>query len=176
VAAIAIPTALFKAASNLNPNKPARGAIKWGLIAGTVYIFVFWLYNTGMWFYTVMHEGTEYLKAFPENLLSFGLTTVGLLALAVFTAYFSKKSIGTETLEKLKLRTVGAIMVALGLYFLWNYLTYIFFRPDLGSDLYAVWWSSWYMWLLGHTMDLWIMALPLVGIPLLFERKTEPSP
>jgi hypothetical protein len=169
VAATAIPIALFKLVSKLNPNKPAKGAIKWGLIAGTVYIFVFWLNNTAMWLYTVMHKGTEYLTVYPENLLSFGLTTVGMLALALFTAYFSKKSIGTETLEKLNLKTVGANIVALGLYFLWNYLTWIFFgRPEL--------WSDWYAWFLGHNMDLWVMLIPLVGLPLLFERKAEPSP
>jgi hypothetical protein len=162
VAATAIPIALFKLVSNLNPHKPAKEAIKWGLIAGTVYVFVFWLSNTAMWLYTVMYKGTEYLLAYPENLLSFGLTTVGMLALALFTAYFSKKSIGTETLEKLKLRTVGAIIVALGLYFLWNYLTWIFFESP---------WSAWYAWFLGHNMDLWIMVIPLVGVPLLFEQK-----
>jgi uncharacterized membrane protein YqhA len=140
-----------------------KDAIKWGLIAGTVYVFVFWLNNTGMWIATVMSKGTEYLTTYPENLLSFALTTIGLLALAVFTAYFTKKSVGTETLEKLKLKTLGAIIVALGLYFLWNYLTWIFFgRPEL--------WSDWYAWFLGHNLDLWILSLPLVGLPLLFKR------
>ncbi len=163
VAAIAIPTALFKLASNLNPNKPAKDAVKWGLIAGAIYVFVFWLNNFTLWIYTIMDTGTGYLTAYPEHMLSFGLTTVGMLALAVFTAYFTKKSIRTETLEKLKLRTVGAIIVALGLYFLWNYLTWIFFgKPET--------WSNWYAWFLGHTMDLWIMAIPLVGVPLLFKQ------
>ena len=163
VSSIAIPIALFKLASNLNPNKPANNAIKWGLIAGTVYIFVFWLNNTGVWIITVMSRGTEYLTAYPENLLSFALTTIGLLALAVFTAYFTSKSVGTETLEELKLRTIGAIMIALGLYFLWNYLTWIFFGG----------WSEWYSWFLGHNLDLWMLSLPLVGLPLLFKRQAS---
>ena len=163
VSSIAIPLALFKLASKLKPNKPLKGAIKWGLIAGTVYIFVFWLNNTGMWIVTVMSRGTEYLSAYPVNLLSFASTTIGLLALAVFTAYFTKKSIGTEAVEKLKLKTLGAIIVALGLYFLWNYLTWIFFG---GDHL----WSDWYAWFLGHNLDLWMLSLPLVGLPLLFKR------
>jgi len=163
VSSIAIPIALFKLASKLNVNKPMKDAIKWGLIAGTVYVFVFWLNNTGMWIATLMSKGTEYLTTYPENLLSFALTTIGLLALAVFTAYFTKKTVGTETLEKLKLKTLGAIIVALGLYFLWNYLTWIFFgRPEL--------WSDWYAWFLGHNLDLWMLSLPLVGLPLLFKR------
>jgi len=163
VSSITIPIALFKIASKLNPNKPPKDAIKWGLIAGTVYVFVFWLNNTGMWIATIMSKGTEFLTTYPENLLSFTLTSIGLLALAVFTAHFTKKSIGTETLEKLKLRTLGAIIVALGLYFLWNYLTWIFFGG----------WSDWYAWFLGHNLDLWLLSLPLVGLPLLFKRQAS---
>jgi hypothetical protein len=166
VESIAIPIALFKLAFALDPNKPPKGAIKWGLIAGTICVLLFWLSNTSIWVSTVWQKGTEYLTSYPENLLSFGLTTIGIFALALFTAYFSKKSIGTETLEKLKLKTLGAIIVALGLYFLWNYLTWIFFgRNEL--------WSSWYAWFLGHNMDLWLLSIPLVGLPLLFERKAS---
>ena len=160
VSSIAIPIALFKLASQLKPNKPMKGAIKWGLIAGTVYVFVFWLNNTGIWIVTVMSEGTEFLTAYPENLLSFALTMYGLPIIAIFTAYFMGKSIGTEALEKLNLRTMGAIIVALGLYFLWNYLTWIFFGG----------WNDWYTWFLGHNLDLWLLSLPLVGLPLLFKR------
>ena len=133
------------------------------MIAGTIYVFVFWLNNTCMWIATLMSKGTEYLITYPENLLSFALTTIGLLALAVFTAYFTSKSVGTETLEELKLRTIGAIMIALGLYFLWNYLTWIFFGG----------WSEWYSWFLGHNLDLWMLSLPLVGLPLLFKRQAS---
>jgi hypothetical protein len=161
VSSIAIPLALFKLASKLKPNKPLKGAIKWGLIAGTIYVFVFWLNNAGMWIITVMPRGMEYLSAYPQNLLSFAATTIGLLALAVFTAYFTKKTVGTETLEQLELRTIGAIITALGLYFLWNYLTWIFFGG----------WSDWYAWFLGHNLDLWMLSLPLVGLPLLFKRQ-----
>ena len=163
VESIAIPVALFKLAYELNPNKPAKGAIKWGLIAGAVFVLAFWLTNTGLWIGTIQTKGVEYLTSNPENLLSFALTTIGMLALTVFTAYFAKKSIGTETLEKLKLKTVGAIIIALGLFFLWNYLTWIFFgRNEI--------WSTWYAWFLGHNMDLWLLSIPLVGLPLLFER------
>jgi hypothetical protein len=163
VSSIAIPIALFKLASNLNPNKPAKNAIKWGLIAGTVYIFVFWLSNAGMWITTLLSKGTEYVSAYPENLLSFILTIYGLPVLAIFTAYFRGKSMGTEALEKLELRTMGAIITALGLYFLWNYLTWIFFGG----------WSEWYSWFLGHNLDLWMLSLPLVGLPLLFKRQAS---
>ena len=102
VESIAIPIVLFKLSYELKPNKPAKGAIKWGLITGTVYVLVFWLTNTALWVTTLLRQGTEYLTSHPENLLSFALTSIGMLALTVFTAYFAKKSIGTETVEKLE--------------------------------------------------------------------------
>jgi hypothetical protein len=164
VESIAIPVVLFKLSYELNPNKPAKGAIKWGLIAGTVYVLVFWLTNTALWVTTVMRQGMKYLTSYPENLLSFALTSIGMLALTVFTAYFAKKSIGTESVEKLNLKTIGAITVALGLFYLWNYLTWIFFGRD---EI----WSNWYGWFLGPNLNLWLLSIPLVGLPLLFKQK-----
>jgi hypothetical protein len=165
VSSIAIPFALFKLASKLKLNKLTADAIKWGLITGTIYVFVLWLNNTGMWITTLLSKGTKYLGAYPENLLSFILTLYGLSALVVFTAYFTGKSIsaGADSFEKFNLRPIGAIIVALGLYFLWNYLTWIFFGG----------WSDWYAWFLGHNLDLWMLSLPLVGLPLLFKRQTS---
>jgi hypothetical protein len=164
VESIVLPIALFIFASKLNPNKPVKKTIKWGLITGTIYIIVFWLTNTSMWVATVMQKGTGYLTSYPENLLSFILTTIGLLALAIYTAYFAKKSSRAEALQELKLKNLGAIITALGMYFLWNYLTWIFFG---GNYL----WSVWYAWFLGHNMDLWMLSLPLLGLPLLFTNR-----
>jgi hypothetical protein len=164
VESIVLPIALFIFAWKLNPNKPLKQAVKWGLITGTIYIFVFWLTNTSMWIITLLEKGNGYLTSYPENLLSFILTIFGLLALAIYTAYFTKKSSGAESGQELKLKTVGAIIIALGMYFLWNYLTWIFFGGD-----YL--WSDWYAWFLGHNLDLWMLSLPLLGLPLLFTDK-----
>ena len=164
VESIVLPIALFIFAWKLNPNKPLKQAVKWGLITGTIYIFVFWLTNTSMWIITLLEKGNGYLTSYPENLLSFILTIFGLLALAIYTAYFTKKSSGAESVQELKLKTVGAIIIALGMYFLWNYLTWIFFGGD-----YL--WSDWYAWFLGHNLNLWMLSLPLLGLPLLFTDK-----
>ena len=164
VESIAIPVVLFKLSYELKPNKPARGAIKWGLIAGAVYVLVFWWTNTAQWVPTVMRQGTDYLTSYPQNLLSFALTSIGMLALTVFTAYFAKKSTGTESVEKLPLKTIGAITLALGLFYLWNYLTWIFFGTN---EI----WSRWYQWFLGHNPNLWLLSIPLAGLPLLFFAK-----
>jgi hypothetical protein len=167
VESILIPVALFILALKLNPTKPINNAIKWALITGTSYIFVFWLTNTSMWFITILYErGTSYLTSYPENMLNFILTTFGLLALAIYAAHFTKKSSGAQILQELKLRTVGVIITALGMFFLWNYLSWIFFG---GNYL----WSDWFAWFLGHNLDLWMLSLPMLGLPLLFTNRLQ---
>jgi hypothetical protein len=168
VESIAPPIALLVLASKLGLNKPVNKAIKWALISGASYVVVFWLTNTGEWVLTVWGlrgKGVGYLTNYTQNMLSFVLTLFGLLALAIYTGYFTWKSRGVQTLQDLNLKTVGGIITALGMYFLWNYLTWIFFGGD-----YV--WSSWYAWFLGHNLDLWMLSLPLVGLALLFYKIT----
>ncbi len=162
VEAIVMPFALIKIVLELRNRASATGAIKWGLIAGTLYILVLWLNNMGMWIFTLLQKGTGYLFSFPENLISFFLTTIGLFVLLMFAASFVKKSAGADSLAKLNHRVAGAIIVALGLYFLWNYLSWILFDTP---------WSDWFAWFLGHNLDLWLLSIPLVGVPLLLVRR-----
>jgi thiamine transporter ThiT len=164
VESIVLPIALFMLAFELKPSRPAGKMVKWGLITGTMYIVVFWLLNSGMWVLTVMQKGTRYLTSYPQNLLTFILTVFGLLALAIYTGYLAKKSSQAESLRQLNLKIIGAIVTALGMYFLWNYLSWIFFG---GNYL----WSDWYAWFFGHNLDLWMLSLPLLGLPLLFSNK-----
>ena len=167
IQSIIIPAVLIKLSHELAPNKPIKGALKWGLIAGTIYIFVFWITSTAMWVSTVLRQGIQYLTAYPENLLSFTLTSFGLLALTVFTVYFTKKAITTERLEELDSPTIGGIVTTLGLLYLSNYLIWLFF----GSDQT---WSYWYLWFLGN-LNIWLLTLPMVGLPLLFKQKAPPK-
>jgi hypothetical protein len=160
-----IPAALLILVYKLSPNKPAKDIVKWGLIAGTVYLMVFWVINSCIWLAALHIKGNSYLTSYPQNLVSFLSTVVGLLALAIYTGYFTKKTLA-ENPPAVKTRTIGAIITVLGLYYLWNYLAYIAFG---GVFL----WSEWYAWFLGHNLDLWMMALPLLGLPLLFsDEKT----
>jgi len=161
--AIVLPIALFKIVTHLNPTKLKTGAIKWGLIAGTGYIFVWWLNNAGLWINALIIKGTQYLTNYPINMISFISTIFGLFALGIMALFFSKKSIGTKQIELLNLKIVGAIIVFAGLYFLWNYIAGIVYGTEL--------WSVWYAWLLGHNLDLWALSLPLVGISLLFRNR-----
>ena len=163
VASISIPISLFAIAKNLRLNKPQKAAIKWSMIAGIFYVLAFWLNNTGMWIVMVIQNGFSYVLDAPQYLVSFSVTLFGLLPLAIFTAYFAKKSWGTEQMRSLSFRAIGAIITALGLYYLWNYLAWIFFGG----------WNQWYAWILGHNLDLWLLSLPLLGVPLLFANKAD---
>jgi hypothetical protein len=164
IEAVVIPIVLFVLAYYLSPKKPERKMIKWGLITGVLYILLFWVSNTNNWQYAIRQKGMVYLTAHPENILNFALTTVGLLVLTLYAVYFTVKFSKVDSVDKPNLRVIGAIITALGMYFLWNYLTWIYFGGDPV-------WSSWYAWFLGHNLDLWMLVLPLVGLPLLFASK-----
>jgi len=177
VQSIALPIVLVMLFLNLSPKKAATSGIKWGLISGTVYILVIWLNNACNWIVEVvpvqgsemmMAKGIDYLSLYPANLFSFVLTVVGLFLLTLYAAYFSKKSIGKPEFTQINLRTVGFIVTALGLYFDIIYVMYMFLGPVGG-------WGIWYAWFTGHNLDLWLMALPFAGLPLLFQKRVQPS-
>jgi len=112
---------------------------------------------------TALRQGIQYLTIYPENLLSLSLTSFGLLALTIFTAYFVKKSIGSEKLERVDTQTIGFILTVLSLIYFANYLIWLLFGKDET-------WSYWYLWFLGN-LNLWLLSLPMMGLPLLFKRK-----
>jgi hypothetical protein len=163
---VVIPFALVKLFLALNPNKSISNVVKWSLISGTVYIFMVWFNNAAGWIVAVMAQGVDYVTLYPVNLFSFVLTTVGLLVLGVYAAYFTRKSINKGQLEKIDLSKVGIILTSLGLYFLIIYVMWLVFGSVGG-------WSDWYAWFLGHNVELWMMSLPLVGVPLLFNKRSN---
>lgn len=162
VESILIPLVLAKLFLELNPNKPVTGAIKWALTAGTLYIFIFWLNNTSNWVYAIMQKGTDYVLAYPANILSFAVTTIGLLALGLYAANFTRKNSNLSSISQLDLRVVGILITTMGMYFLGLYMMWAYLGTVGG-------WSDWYAWFLGHNVDLWAMALPLVGLPLMLQ-------
>lgn len=162
-----LPTILLvKLFFKLNPDKPAKEAIKWSLLVGTAYILVFWLNNMTNWVAALLDKGLAYITDNPLNLLSFALTTLGLLALTLYAAYFTKKSSAAKSLAELNPKPIGAVITALGLYFAIIYMLWIFFGSVGG-------WSGWYAWFLGHNVDLWVLSLPMVGVPLLFSQQRK---
>ncbi len=168
VESIAIPIVLFMLIAKLRTGKPVKFAIRWSLVSGAVYIFVFWIVNTGIWSLALMQKGSSYLIVYPENLAGFVFTVFGLLALTIYAGRFAKKSWATQSLDLLNHRVAGMIISLVGLWFLWNYLTWIFLgRNEL--------WSAWYAWFLGHNLDLWLLTLPLLGLPLMYSKKSVPA-
>ena len=164
VESIVLPIALFILAYKLIAKKPLRDTVKWALVAGTVYVVTFWLVNSSLWLLTIGERGVGwgYLIAYPQNLVSFAITVFGMLMLAVYTGYIAIKSSGAKTLN---LKLVGVIVLGLGMFFLWNYVSWVFFGDGR--------WSDWYAWFLGHNLDLWMLTLPLFGLPLLFMDNLE---
>jgi hypothetical protein len=162
---IVLPIAILVLALKLNPNKPSSTPIKWGLITGAICLFVFWLTNTSIWISIVSSRfvGWSGVTNYPVNTISFILTVFGLLALVIYTAGYTVAFSRSKT-QTLSIKTVGVIITAIGMFFLWEYLSWIFFGGD-----YL--WSSWYAWFLGHNLDLWMLSLPMLGLPLLFTNK-----
>jgi hypothetical protein len=165
IESIVLPAVLFKLSYELKPTKPVKGAIKWGLIAGMVYVFVFWLSSTAVWTSTVLRRGIQFLTTYPENLFSFALTTFGLIVLTILIAILTRKSAGTDNFDCLDTQRIGAIITILSLIYLWNYLTWIFFGKDET-------WSYWYLWFLVNP-NLWLLSISTLGLPLLFKHKME---
>ncbi|HKM60482.1 MAG TPA: hypothetical protein VJY36_06385 [Candidatus Bathyarchaeia archaeon] len=164
---IAIPVVLAKLFLTLNPNMPAKEIIKWSLIAGSVYLFAFWVNNAGNWIGAVIAKGPSYLTYYPVNMFSFLLTTVGLLLLSLYTVFFSKKTIGKNDLAEADYRRIGLIFSFTGLYLTFTLLLWFIFGSVGG-------WGSWYAWLLGHGyLDLWGLTIPFIGLPLLFYKNNS---
>jgi hypothetical protein len=164
VQVVLMPIVLVKLFYELSPSRPTKNAIKWGLIAGTSYLLISWLNNMGMWIYGVIEKGINYVTLYPVNAYSFIVTVFGLLLLTVYAAYFSKKSFKAKSLGELNLRKIGLIIILFGLYMDVNYVLWLGFGSVGG-------WGGWYAWMLGHNMDQWLLAIPLLGLPLFFHRK-----
>ena len=161
---VALPIVLIILAFKLNPNKPSI-ASKWALITGTLLIIIFWLTNMSLWISIVSYNGWIGVTNYSINTISFILTVFGLLALSIYSAGYTI-AFSRAKKQILNLRIVGVIITALGLFFLWEYLSWIFFGGD-----YL--WGNWYAWFLGHNLDLWVLSLPMLGIPLLFANKDQ---
>lgn len=130
------------------------------------------LKKNGIWGFVIpdsifLPEHQRLREFLCKNMITFALTAFGLVSLAIYMAYFTRKSSGIQTVQELKLRTIGAIILALGLYFLWNYLSWVILADAE--------WNIWYAMFLGHNLNLWMLALPLVALPLLIYKNRKTS-
>jgi hypothetical protein len=162
-----LPFVLIKLFSELNPNKPRKGAVKWALIYMAAFIFAFWFNNMGEWVGTVVSKGVGYLTQYPINLLSFLVTVVGLFVLFLYAADFSSKWSKSSAIRNLDLRKIATVVTLLGLYPLFIFSLWLFFGAVGG-------WGVWYAWFLGHGY-MTFLALPVTftTLPLLFRSHAK---
>ncbi len=165
VQATVMPAVLVMLFLKLSHKKPVKDAINWGLIAAAAYIFVIWLNYSIQWLSEIiLRKDASFIGQYAVNALSFALTTGGLFLLALYAVIYAKQSTGTETLSELDLKKAGAILTLFGLYFSVTYLlTILSGNPE---ELTTVW----HIFFVDHNVDLWLLALPLAGIPLLLSK------
>jgi hypothetical protein len=167
---IVVPALLLKLRANITNKASSQEIIKWSSLTGVAYLFVvFWFNYTMLWAasmvpYPRAYEiyGLDFLLQ-PTNLLSFGLTVFGLLAIAITALITLLPAIKKQT-SQLNLARIGAIMVAFGSYFLFNTLYYIL------TGGYEAHPSVWYE-VIGplHNPNLWALAFIFLGIPLIIQ-------
>ncbi|MEM3055309.1 MAG: hypothetical protein QXM52_06365, partial [Candidatus Bathyarchaeia archaeon] len=117
VEATLTPTILFLLFIRLNPKNSTKVKIKWGLVAGTTYIFVFWFNYTMQWFAEIIRSGVSFITYYPVNAFAFALTTGGLFTLMLYSLIHAKKSLDREPFEYFDFKRIGIIITAFGLYF-----------------------------------------------------------
>ena len=171
---IVVPALLLKLRANITNKASTQEIIKWSSLTGVAYLFVvFWFNYTMLWAasmvpYPRAYEiyGLDFLLQ-PTNLLSFGLTVFGLLAIAITALITLLPAIKKQT-SQLNLARIGAIMVAFGSYFLFNTLYYIL------TGGYEAHPSVWYE-VIGplHNPNLWALAFIFLGIPLIIQSRLK---
>jgi len=168
---IVMPIILLKLRSKLSKSSESYGeVVKWGSIAGISYLFVLWLNFSMQWFGTfIMPEtytstypgyGINYVLKYPLNMFSFLLTFAGLFLLIVFFVWSSAPAI-KGSIEKLSLRRVGVTLTAFGGYFILMHLLFVVFGPVGGYSI----WNAVFTY---FSVDAWCVALPALGVPLMF--------
>ena len=171
---IVVPPLLLKLRSNIKKEVPTQEILKWSSLTSIAYLLVvFWFNYTMLWAasmvpYPRAYEvyGLDFLLQ-PTNLLSFGFTAFGLLAIATAASITLLPAIKKQT-NKLNLTQIGTIMVAFGSYFLFNTLYYTL------TGGYEAHPSVWYE-VIGplHNPNLWALAFIFLGVPLIIQNKLK---
>ena len=127
--AIALPIALFKVVRNLSSTKPQTGAIKWSLIAGTCYIFVWWLNNAGVWSYGNNITGNRISNRLSPKHVQFSVYSVWFASIRNIHRLFRKEILRNQKNRNIKTKNGWrhnrdcGILFSLELFeldFLWN--------------------------------------------------------
>lgn len=167
---VVVPPLLLKLRAVISGEARRKQIVKWGSLVGVAYLFVvFWFNYSMLWAanmvpYPQAYEltGVAFLSI-PANLISFGLTVFGLLAIAIASAAIITPAIKKDGTQ-LNLTAVGVIMVALGGYFMFHILYYYL------TGGYEAHPGVWYEVISPmHNPNLWALTFIFVGIPLIIQ-------
>ena len=171
---LVIPPLLLKVRSTIRKSLPSQEIIKWSCLTGVAYLFVvFWFNYSMLWAGSMVpypkaqiQYGLSFLLE-PANFASFAVTVFGLLAIAVCGLLFTLPAIKKQP-KKLNLGGIGAVLVALGGYFIFNTVTYYF------TGSYAAHPSVWYE-VIGplHNPNLWCIAFVFLGLAAIARSKVK---
>lgn len=165
IGAVIVPLPLFVLSKKIWSKKTGE-VIKWGFISGFAYILMLWIRFASNWIAVLIQSevyysllpgyGLDYILNYPVNLFGFILTLFGLPLLAI---YFLK---ARKSNAKKMISRFGWTISFLGFYFLILFVIYAFSSRSLifGASI----WSSFFV---GHNYDLWMVSLPVFGIPLI---------
>lgn len=147
--------------------------IKWSTKTAVAYLFIiFWFIYTMSWLGSLVpwearaQPGISILLN-PLDLISFIATVFGLLALAIYA--YKALAPSMQKGEKPSLKSIGAIMTVLGLYFLLMTALYIAYGGYYGHP--TVWME---IIMPVHNPDYWALSLIFVG-PILTIKSREQS-
>jgi len=170
VIVVVVPPLLLKLRAVISDEAGTQQIVKWASLTGVAYLFVvFWFNYSMLWAanmvpYPQAYEltGLEFLSV-PANLMSFGLTVFGLLAIAIVAAVIILPVI-KKGATHLNLAGVGAVMVALGSYFVFHILYYYLTG---GYESHP---GVWYEVISPmHNPNLWALTFIFVGVPLIIQ-------
>jgi len=172
--AIFVPIPLLILAARLRWPGKAGTALRWAGVSGVMYIWALFVRFFGQWVGTFIqtekytfffggfpYHGLNYVLDYPVNMFSFLLTIVGLPLIALYLLAVSLPAIRNVG-ARVNLRKIGLVLTLTGLFFMLSFfLLYALPESVVGGK------SIWSQFFSGHNIDLWMLALPIVGIPLM---------
>jgi hypothetical protein len=174
--AVIMPISLLKLRSKLTPDANfSKGTFKWITVVGVCYFIVFWLTYFTQWIATIIQPeslasdpsyvgyGINYVLQYPLNMFTFLLTAVGLPLLTVFFVWSMQPAMRNPD-APLDLRKIGITLTLLGGYFIIVIVLFMMFGYVGGA-------SIWIVFFIFNSADLWLVALPALGIPVILLKK-----
>lgn len=176
--AIIMPISLLKLRSKLMPNSRfSKATFKWITVVGICYLVVFWLTYFTQWIATIIQPaslasdpsyagyGIKYILQYPLNMFTFILTAVGLPLLIVFFALSMQPPMQNPD-SPIDFRKIGITLTLLGGYFIIVIVLFLIFGYVGGA-------SIWIVFFVFNSADLWCVALPAMGIPMILLKNKD---